>query len=163
MLAGMCLRGNQHAVTHYEQMQTEWRRAAIESGEIVEPESPLNTIGNTDAREADLPSEYAGRETEYPANWSEIATTLKNHRKWRCELCLFQLAGSSLIQVHHVDQDKSNNERSNLQVLCAICHGEKHRNSPVWPTGALESDMSKLIAYQSLRRLKRMGRLCAPP
>lgn len=34
------------------------------------------------------------------------------------------------VQIHHVDSDRSNNERSNLVVLCSSCHELVHGNVP---------------------------------
>lgn len=152
LFANMRARGNPYAIAHYEQMQREWRRSAIASGEIIDPDSPVNTIGNIDAEEDDLSIVAPNLEANYPKNWSQIAQARKEYRKWQCELCSFRLVDSGLIQVHHIDRDKSNNEKLNLQVLCAVCHGEQHRNPPVWPLGALESDMSKLIAHHRSRQ-----------
>lgn len=33
------------------------------------------------------------------------------------------------IHVHHIDENRKNNELSNLQVLCASCHMKKHRSN----------------------------------
>ena len=151
IFADMYARGNPHAIAHYEQTQRESRRTAIERGEVVDPDLPLNSVGNLDAKEVDLSVVPPNLEAKYPANWLELSAARKAYRNWQCELCFFQLHGSSLIQVHHVDHDKSNNEKLNLQVLCAVCHGQRHWSSPVWPTGALVSEKSKLIAHHMSR------------
>ena len=93
-------------------------------------------------------------ESSYPANWSDISNKLKNRRAWRCEECKFQRPGSALIQVHHIDRDKSNNEASNLQVLCAACHGNKHGGDILWPTGATAEERAELVNYKSHRPTK---------
>ena len=149
--ADMCARGNSHAIAHYEQSQREFRRTAIERGEIIDPDSPLNTVGNLDTEEVDLSIVPSNLEAAYPKNWPELSAARKAYRNWQCELCSFQLHGSSLIQVHHIDRDKSNNEKLNLQVLCAVCHGQVHWSPPVWPRGALVSEKSKLIAHHMSR------------
>ncbi len=147
LFANMCARGNPFALDHYHQMQRELRRSAIESGELLDPDLPVNTVGCFDAKEVDLSIVAPNLQAGYPENWAEIARARKAYRNWQCELCSFQLIGSSLIQVHHIDRDKSNNGKLNLQVLCAVCHGKQHNNPPVWPIGALEGDMAKIIAH----------------
>src|SRR5690606_16539647 len=50
----------------------------------------------------------------------------KQARKLRgnmCEACGIQ----KKLQVHHVDHDYQNNDPSNLQTLCMICHNYWHR------------------------------------
>lgn len=148
----LCARGNPHALAYYGQMQEEWRRSAIERGEITDTDSPINTVGSFDLEEVDLSVVPPDLEADYPQNWATIAGERKAFRKWQCETCSFRLEGSGLIQVHHIDRDKSNNEKINLQVLCAVCHGEKHRGPPTWPVGVRESDMLKIIAYHRSRQ-----------
>lgn len=36
----------------------------------------------------------------------------------------------SVLEVHHKDRNRSNNELSNLEVLCPTCHTEEHLLSP---------------------------------
>lgn len=63
---------------------------------------------------------------DYNEDWDCISRDLKNLRGWRCEVCGFSSHGSSAIQTHHINHDKSDNGIANLQVLCATCHGNKH-------------------------------------
>jgi hypothetical protein len=152
LLAQMCKRGNPHAIDHYERVQRAEKLAAIERGEMRDPDAPLNTIGDFDADEDDLSVVKPNLEADYPNNWPEISRAQKSYRNWQCEICSFRLVGSGLIQVHHIDRDKSNNDKFNLRVLCAVCHGDQHRSPPVWPPGALEADISKLISHHKSRR-----------
>lgn len=46
----------------------------------------------------------------------------RKHMKQKCETC----ETSKSLQVHHVDQDHTNNTPSNLQTLCKHCHGFWH-------------------------------------
>lgn len=41
--------------------------------------------------------------------------------EYKCGLC-----GKKAERVHHIDEDKSNHELSNLQPLCKECHYKKH-------------------------------------
>src|SRR5438552_3794511 len=38
-----------------------------------------------------------------------------------CEIC-----GAPEVHIHHRDRDRTNNDRSNLQLLCARCHRIEH-------------------------------------
>lgn len=82
----------------------------------------------------------------YPAEWEEIATSIKEEAGWACENCgkVCRRAGESLVdfarrsedqfldvlfhprryalQAAHLDQKTDNNERSNLKALCCPCH-----------------------------------------
>jgi len=42
-----------------------------------------------------------------------------------CERCSYDKHEAAII-VHHRDHDRSNNDLSNLEVLCAICHAIEH-------------------------------------
>lgn len=55
----------------------------------------------------------------------------KQARKYRndhCETC----GSSDMLGCHHIDEDVTNNEPSNVQTLCAACHTRLH-----WQTGKL--------------------------
>ena len=151
LFAEMLTSGNLHAIEHLKKLKHEWRLETIKSGEVREDDQPVNTIGDSDVKEVDLSVVHPDTEAPYPKNWDEIATARKDSRQWRCELCAFQLVGSSLIQVHHIDRDKSNNTKLNLQVLCAVCHGQQHWTSPVWPTGVNANDMTTLLRHHTSR------------
>ena len=61
---------------------------------------------------------------EYPANWTEIATEVKERNHWICERCGHPHdppAGYTLT-VHHLDGDKANCAAWNLAALCQRCH-----------------------------------------
>lgn len=63
-------------------------------------------------------------ETNYPANWPEIAQEVKNYAGWRCENCdhPHQVETGYCLTVHHLDGDKSNCRPKNLVALCQRCH-----------------------------------------
>lgn len=39
-----------------------------------------------------------------------------------CEVC----GSAEKLQLHHKDKNKENNQLSNIQLLCASCHGKAH-------------------------------------
>ena len=55
-----------------------------------------------------------------------------NDRKYNVERklargCLFcGVKDRKILEVHHIDKDKTNNERRNLEVLCRSCHRKLH-------------------------------------
>jgi len=72
---------------------------------------------------------------KYAKDWRLIAQRLKEKRGFRCEEsdCLHpDLSAPNLrrfLHAHHVDMDKSNNNFSNLQLLCIGCHAEQPGHS----------------------------------
>ena len=67
--------------------------------------------------------------TGYSSNWREIARKTREARNYTCEKCKVHLEEHRhLLDVHHIDGDKSNNQDSNLRVLCKLDHAEKHEH-----------------------------------
>ncbi len=48
-----------------------------------------------------------------------------HHYQKKCEWCQFDI--EALLDVHHVDHDRSNNRLENLLVLCVMCHAMETR------------------------------------
>ncbi len=86
--------------------------------------------------------------SRYPANWAEIALEVKDSANWRCKHCGKECLtpnqskrvyaqdprkwGQNTLTVHHIDHDRSNNERSNLIALCAPCHLARHQREQLY-------------------------------
>ena len=51
---------------------------------------------------------------------------LYERSNYKCEKCGFEgynpITGNSILQIHHINGDASNNNENNLQVLCPNCH-----------------------------------------
>jgi hypothetical protein len=47
------------------------------------------------------------------------------HRKKYCEWCFVTAKKSFLLEIDHIDGDRSNNSKKNLQTLCKTCHQNK--------------------------------------
>ena len=47
-------------------------------------------------------------------------------KEWKCECCeLTEWNGQPIpLELHHIDGDRSNNTKENLQILCANCHSQ---------------------------------------
>jgi 5-methylcytosine-specific restriction endonuclease McrA len=57
------------------------------------------------------------------ARWiREIRPKALARAGFRCERC----GATVLLEVHHVDEDPTNNRASNLRVLCQDCHHDTH-------------------------------------
>jgi hypothetical protein len=82
--------------------------------------------------------------SDYPDNWTQIATEIKQAAGYRCDRCglkclpparSYRHLDRSLrrrlsAQVHHVDRNPAHNERANLVCVCAGCHLRLHRHHP---------------------------------
>lgn len=68
----------------------------------------------------------------YAEGWKTIARKIRDRDKWTCQACGEQRKrwGHSL-HVHHIDEDKLNNDPSNLISLCALCHRQAHRREVI--------------------------------
>ena len=55
-----------------------------------------------------------------------IRKYLYKSRNYKCEICGFEgynkKTGNTILQIHHIDGDSTNNTKNNLQVLCPNCH-----------------------------------------
>lgn len=63
----------------------------------------------------------------YAVNWQQISTAYRKTRHYTCEECGLQITDPEhqhFIHAHHIDHDKRNNRRSNLQALCIHCHSQ---------------------------------------
>lgn len=54
----------------------------------------------------------------------------RNHLKDVCEICGFCPNDDCQLDIHHLDEDKTNNEPSNLQTVCANCHRDLKHVAP---------------------------------
>ena len=66
----------------------------------------------------------------YPANWKEIALSVKEKAGWKCQQCGAQCRKPGepfdthrrTLTVHHIDHVPENCELDNLIALCPKCH-----------------------------------------
>lgn len=66
----------------------------------------------------------------YSPEWKRIARSIRQRDKWTCQDCGEQRKRWGVhLHVHHIDEDKFNNDPANLISLCHLCHRERHRNS----------------------------------
>lgn len=97
-----------------------------------------------------------------------LISYLKQEREWKCECCgLTTWRGEKLpLEVHHMDGNRLNNVRTNLQILCPNCHALtenwRSRNTKGYSSNSLKvSDEDLLKALKetpSIREaLSRVG------
>jgi hypothetical protein len=62
--------------------------------------------------------------SDYPENWEQIASEIKNDVGWKCVRCGHPHDPKSghMLGVHHLDLDPSNCEWWNTPALCQKCH-----------------------------------------
>lgn len=66
---------------------------------------------------------------EYTADWNEISNHLRKIRRWRCQECGKDCSRNhGALHVHHLNGIKSDNNLSNLIVLCTECHIKEHNH-----------------------------------
>ncbi len=62
----------------------------------------------------------------YPKDWDKISAEFRKLHNYTCKECGVDCsAHPSLIDVHHIDRDKSNCDSSNLQCLCKYHHSKQ--------------------------------------
>ncbi len=79
-----------------------------------------------------MPKRRAGTpDGAYGPDWNRISKEYKEEHAFKCEECRVDLKEKEhrrLLHVHHIDGVKTNNARSNLKALCAVCHGNQPRH-----------------------------------
>jgi hypothetical protein len=92
-------------------------------------------------------------ENIYTQDWDIVSNSLREEMDWCCESCGIQLKfHHHLLQVHHINRDKTNNARSNLKVLCALCHSKYTDHGHIFDELG-QPDREFLVAHS--RRTKR--------
>ncbi len=75
------------------------------------------------------PQRRGGERSEaYSPDWRAKADAAKSKVGYRCEICNVDLSAKpvrKLLDVHHRNRVKSDNQPSNLQVLCKLCHADQ--------------------------------------
>lgn len=74
----------------------------------------------------DEPMSPKAREAAIRRSYGPDAVALWQEMQGCCEICSTPY-GQASIQIHHVDEDRKNNARTNLAVLCFDCHQATHR------------------------------------
>lgn len=70
--------------------------------------------------------------TMYRSSCSSCRRIGRKTKGSSCELCGFIPVDLVQLDVDHIDGDRSNNDKSNLQTLCANCHRLKTKLNMNW-------------------------------
>lgn len=85
----------------------------------------------------------------YLPKWSKISKEYREKKNYTCEICGFHadnISKKQFIQVHHKDENKENNEESNLQCLCIDCHSNVNsRHQENFSKGANKAALDSFI------------------
>lgn len=85
--------------------------------------------------------------SHYTADWPAISAKVRSELDYTCEQCGVDLNGEKqLLHTHHVNGNKSDNERSNLRVLCADCHKKQPHHDHIFVSN------SDVLKINQLRR-----------
>jgi 5-methylcytosine-specific restriction endonuclease McrA len=109
---------------------------------------------------------------DYPDNWTELAATVKQAAGYRCNRCGLKclpphnsyrhldlsLRRKLSAQVHHLDGNPAQNDKSNLVCLCSGCHLRMHRHRPQPTPGQLSLKL-KLPKVRKSRQQKQNWQL----
>ena len=69
-------------------------------------------------------------DSEYSRNWIYTSCALCELYNYQCQKCYAVLENKNyLLHVHHRNENKKDNQTSNLIVLCVLCHAEEKRHS----------------------------------
>lgn len=89
---------------------------------------------------------------KYPPNWKAISRWTIDARGAQCEECGRTKEDDGIVlTVHHIDYDPSNNDLSNLIVLCQGCHLRRQAQ-----------ELSQAVGCGKIEKLIRMGQLQLP-
>ena len=61
----------------------------------------------------------------------------------KCEKCSYNKY--EILQIHHKDRNKNNNELNNLELICPNCHYEEHFLKNSWLRNKIEKNTKKNI------------------
>jgi hypothetical protein len=67
----------------------------------------------------------------YTLDWQKLSREFKKEKEYTCENCGIKIDIASdrrFIHAHHINGNKLNNNRSNLECLCVLCHANKDQN-----------------------------------
>lgn len=71
-----------------------------------------------------------GPKKDKVSNYRALKIRLMNARGTVCERCGYKIY--EILQVHHKDRNRENNELDNLELICPNCHFEEHLLKRSW-------------------------------
>ena len=132
---------------HDEKKPTEWEKYRRDLGDDIDDLDSQTWIEKY--RDTLQVEEIGGN--EYSEDWEIISRNYRSSIGYRCEICGVDLSNKTdLLHTHHITGNKQNNDPSNLQALCILCHAMHpgHNN-------LLENYSSQDVEYiKTLRKKK---------
>ena len=113
---------------HSKAIRAAWSRGAYDSYDRQGERNPFYGRKHSDETKAAIAEIARSRVItgigEYGDDWTEeLRERIVARDGHRCQVCN---GSDSMLQVHHVDLDRTNNAESNLLTLCAACHLAYH-------------------------------------
>ena len=68
-------------------------------------------------------------------------------RGLKCERCGYNKP--EILQIHHKDRNTSNNDLSNLELICPNCHYEEHYLEKSWLKGSEHGGLRRMVRHRS--------------
>lgn len=90
-------------------------------------ENFFDTLNPDDMKNTDEEMDIFG----YSRNWNKLSKDYRKHVQFTCEECGIQIANrldQRFLHTHHVNGNKLDNSKSNLQCLCICCHARVDAN-----------------------------------
>jgi hypothetical protein len=89
-----------------------------------------------------------------PSDWQRISRDFRERANWECQLCKVFLGGSRdhkrMLHTHHINGSLYDNNDSNLQALCIVCHSEQPRHGRLKPNQQTIRKIKQLREQQGL-------------
>ena len=88
----------------------------------------------------------------YVHDWHRISEQRRRSAQWKCEKCqvdLSEISGS--LHCHHKNGVVTDNNSSNLAVLCALCHAEQHAHQHMKVSPTERNKIKRLRSVQGIK------------
>ncbi len=89
------------------------------------------------SRFVDIPLDYCTIPNTYTKDWPKISGKVKERENYICSLCRRDFSSpecKEFLDTHHINADRRDNTKENLQVLCIECHAEQHNHNRIKET-----------------------------
>lgn len=83
---------------------------------------------------------------QYPSNWKKISRDYREFKNWICEQCGVNLTHQRrLLQTHHINSLKNENNYSNLKALCVYCHANQPMHGHMYNNPQTSKDIQEIF------------------
>lgn len=113
---------------HYKNIRLELcnncRKISQQQFSTIQTTQDFNEFFKKFTKEVDVKLDIFG----YLYNWHKLSKAYRESKQYTCEKCGLKpknIKDRGFWQVDHIDDDKLNNQKENLQCLCIRCHSEK--------------------------------------